>query len=56
VWQTSLSNPKFSEFAKSCGAWGKRIEKQEDLESALKELYAQSKAGVLEIMADVNLI
>ena len=56
VWKTSLSNPNFSEFAKSCGAWGKRVEKQEELEDAMLELYAQSKTGVLEIMADANLI
>ena len=56
VWKTSLSNPNFSEFAQSCGAWGKRVDKQEDLEHAMKELYEQPKAGVLEVMADVNLI
>ena len=56
VWKTSLSNPNFSEFAKSCGAWGKRVEKQEELEDAMQELYAQSKPSVLEVMADVNLI
>jgi len=56
VWKTSLSNPNFAEFAQSCGAWGKRVENQEDLEAAMKELYNQSNAGVLEIMTDVNLI
>lgn len=56
VWQTSLSNPNFAEFAKSCGAWGKRVVKQDDLEGALQELYAQPKAGILEIITDVNLI
>ncbi|SEB45489.1 Acetolactate synthase large subunit [Tenacibaculum sp. MAR_2009_124] len=56
VWKTTLSNPNFAAFAQSCGAWGKRVEKQEDLEAAMKELYEQPKAGVLEIIADVNLI
>ena len=56
VWQTSLSNPNFSEYAISCGAWGKRIEKSEDLETAMKELFDQSKAGLLEIITDVSLI
>ncbi len=56
VWKTNLSNPNFAEFAQSCGAWGKRVEKQEDLEAAMKELYNQSKPAVLEIIADVNLI
>ncbi|MFT6337224.1 MAG: thiamine pyrophosphate-dependent acetolactate synthase large subunit-like protein [Halioglobus sp.] len=56
VWKTGLSNANFSEFAISCGAWGKRVEKEEDLEGAMQELFAQSKAGVLEIITDVNLI
>jgi thiamine pyrophosphate-dependent acetolactate synthase large subunit-like protein len=56
VWKTSLSNPNFAEFAQSCGAWGKRVERQEDLEAAMRELYRQPKAGVLEIITDVNLI
>ena len=56
VWKTSLSNPNFAEFAQSCGAWGKRVEKQEGLEEAMAALYAQPKAAVLEIMTDVNLI
>jgi thiamine pyrophosphate-dependent acetolactate synthase large subunit-like protein len=56
VWKTSLSNPNFAEFSQSCGAWGKRVEKQEDLEAAMQELYRQPKAGVLEIITDVNLI
>lgn len=56
VWQTSLSNPNFSEYANSCGAWGKRITEIEDLEAAMKELFKQPKAGLLEIIADVNLI
>ncbi len=56
VWKTSLSNPNFAEFAQSCGAWGKRVDKQEDLESAMASLYEQPNAAVLEIMTDVNLI
>ena len=56
VWKTSLSNPNFSEFAQSCGAWGKRVEKQDELENAMKELFGQPNAAVLEIITDVNLI
>jgi len=56
VWQTSLSNPNFSEYAISCGAWGKRVEKTEDLEKAMKQLFEQPMAGLLEIITDVNLI
>ncbi len=56
VWKTSLSNPNFAEFAVSCGAWGKRVDEQEHLKSAMKELFAQNGPAVLEVMTDVNLI
>ncbi len=56
VWKTSLSNPNFAEFAQSCGAWGKRVEKQEDLEAAMKELFSEKGPAVLEVITDVNLI
>lgn len=56
VWKTSLSNPNFAEFANSCGAWGKRVEQQENLESTMKELFAENGPAVLEVITDVNLI
>lgn len=56
VWKTSLSNPNFSEYAISCGAWGKRVEKQEDLEQEMKALFEHDGPAVLELMTDVNLI
>jgi len=56
VWKTTLSNPNFAEFAQSCGAWGKRVDKQADLPAAMQALYKQSNVGVLEIMTDVKLI
>ena len=56
VWKTSLSNPNFAEFAQSCGAWGKRVDNQDDLEASMKEMYHQNGPAVLEVMADVNLI
>ncbi|MGI9551217.1 MAG: thiamine pyrophosphate-binding protein [Aurantibacter sp.] len=56
VWQTSLSNPNFSEYAISCGAWGKRVEKEGDLEVAMKELFERPGPAVLEIITDVSLI
>ncbi|WP_163421647.1 thiamine pyrophosphate-dependent enzyme [Flagellimonas sp. CMM7] len=56
VWKTSLSNPNFAEFAQSCGAWGKRVENQDDLESSMKALYNEKGPAVLEVLTDVNLI
>ncbi|MCK5441626.1 MAG: Rieske 2Fe-2S domain-containing protein [Maribacter sp.] len=56
VWQTSLSNPNFAEFATSCGAWGQRVRKTEDLATAMQALFDQSGPGLLEIITDVGLI
>lgn len=56
VWKTSLSNPNFAEFAVSCGAWGKKVTAQEDLNVQMKALFNQNGPAVLEIMTDVNLI
>jgi len=56
VWKTSLSNPNFSEYAVSCGAWGKRVEKESDLQAAMQALFDQPGPGVLEVITDVGLI
>ena len=56
VWKTSLSNPNFAEFAVSCGAWGKRVTSSGNLESLMKEFFAEEHTAVLEILTDVNLI
>ncbi len=56
VWQTSLSNPNFAEFAESCGAWGKRVSDQEDLLPAMEALFEQQGPAVLEVITDVDLI
>ncbi len=56
VWKTALSNPNFAEFAQSCGAWGNRIEKHNDVNDAMKALFTQDGPAVLEIITDVNLI
>ena len=53
VWQTSLVNPNFSEFAQSCGGWGKRISKNTEVRGALEELTAINGPGILECMTDV---
>ncbi len=56
VWKTSLSNPNFADFAQSCGAWGKRVDKQEKLKEEMAALFAQEGPAVLEVMTDVDLI
>ena len=56
VWQTSLKNPDFAAFAKSAGAWGKRVGDSEALKQGMKELFAESGPGLLEVITDVELI
>ncbi len=56
VWQTSLQNPHFADFAQSCGAWGKRVTSRSDLDVAMTELFNQSGPGLLEVITDVELI
>ena len=40
AWATALHNPDFSEFARICGAWGRRVERPEDLRPVLAEALA----------------
>ncbi|NBO38579.1 thiamine pyrophosphate-binding protein [bacterium] len=56
VWSTSLVNPDFALFAKSCGAWGKQIRRDEEVHAALQELFAAQGPAVLEIITDAALI
>ncbi|MFY0600714.1 MAG: Rieske 2Fe-2S domain-containing protein [Cyclobacteriaceae bacterium] len=56
VWKTSLSNPNFSEYAASCGAWSKRVTSKSELDAGMKALFEQEGPGLLEVMTDVNLI
>ena len=56
VWQTSLTNPDFAAFARSAGAWGKQATTQQEMESAMAELFAQPGPGLLEVITDVELI
>ncbi|MEL7123678.1 MAG: thiamine pyrophosphate-dependent enzyme, partial [Bacteroidota bacterium] len=56
VWATSLSNPKFAEYARGCGAFGIRVETQEALADAISQLMAHDGPGLVEVMADVSLI
>ena len=56
VWKTSLSNPDFATYSKSCGAWGKKVTRKEEVLEGMKELMNQDGPGLLEVIADVNLI
>ncbi len=56
VWATALHNPNFSDYANSCGALGIRVEKKEDLASAMKKVMDHDGPAILEVMTDVSLI
>ncbi len=56
VWQTSLHNPSFAEYAKICGAHGERVEAIDQLDDALGRALSHEGPALVEIMADVQLI
>jgi thiamine pyrophosphate-dependent acetolactate synthase large subunit-like protein len=56
VWQTSLNNPSFADFANSCGGLGIRVEAPEKLEAALRKAIAHKGPALVEIISDPELI
>ncbi len=56
VWQTSLHNPNFAEYAKLCGAFGERVVNAEDLDHTVAKALAHKGAALVEIMSDPDLI
>jgi thiamine pyrophosphate-dependent acetolactate synthase large subunit-like protein len=56
VWQTSLHNPSFAEYAELCGALGLRVTAADQLEGALAEALAHDGPATVEILADPLLI
>ncbi len=56
VWQTSLHNPNFAEYANLCGAKGIRVTKKEDLDEALMEALQYQGPSLVEILSDTELI
>ncbi len=56
VWQTSLHNPDFAEYANLCGAKGLRVTQKSDLEEALKQALEHQGPSLVEIQSDAELI
>ena len=56
VWQTSLHNPSFADFASSCGGLGLRVESKSDIEAAIKKALAHDGPALVEFMMDVDLV
>ena len=56
VWQTSLHNPNFSEYAALCGALGIRVEKKEELDQAIVKALKYEGPSLVEIISDPELV
>ncbi len=56
VWQTSLHNPSFAEFATLCGAAGQRVTEASALDAALHEALNEPGPALVEVMTDAMLI
>ena len=56
VWQTSLTNPSFAEFAQSCGGMGIQVRDRSELEGALKKAIAHNGPVLVEVMTDAELV
>jgi thiamine pyrophosphate-dependent acetolactate synthase large subunit-like protein/nitrite reductase/ring-hydroxylating ferredoxin subunit len=56
VWQTSLHNPNFSEYARVCGAHGTRVTDAAQLDDALAAAFAHDGPALVEVMTDAELV
>jgi len=56
VWQTSLHNPDFAEYANLCGALGIAVHRAEQLDAALTRALAHDAASLVEIHTDAELV
>ena len=56
VWETKLTNPSFADFARSCGALGFKVEKEEELSAAFDAAITHKGPTLIEVITDVKLI
>ena len=56
VWETSLHNPSFADFARLCGAHGARVTKGADVETAIAEALTVEGPALVEVMSDAELV
>ncbi len=54
VWQTSLHNPDFAQYAKICGGLGLRVEKTDELRPALEKALAHDGPSIVEIISSAG--
>ena len=51
VWQTSLHNPNFAQYAQNCGGLGRRVEQIEELRPALEQAFAHNGPSLVEVIS-----
>ncbi len=56
VWQTSVHNPSFGEFANLCGAFGTTVGRIDQLDDALRAALAHDGPAIVEVMTDALLV
>jgi thiamine pyrophosphate-dependent acetolactate synthase large subunit-like protein/nitrite reductase/ring-hydroxylating ferredoxin subunit len=56
VWQTSLQNPDFAAFARSCGGHGARVERADELDEAIRNALDHDGPALVDIRTDPELI
>ena len=56
VWQTSLVNPSFAGFARSCGGMGELVKTREQLDEALAKAMAHDGPSLIEVITDAELL
>lgn len=56
VWQTSLHNPDFCEYARTCGTLGIRVNTASELDAALDEALAHNGPALIEVITDPDLV
>ncbi|NQU56128.1 MAG: Rieske 2Fe-2S domain-containing protein [Rhodospirillales bacterium] len=56
VWETSLHNPSFAEFAALCGGYGKRVSETTELAQSIQEALKYEGPALVEIITDVDLV
>jgi pyruvate dehydrogenase (quinone) len=49
---TDLKNPDFAKVAQAIGLWGRRVEKPEDLDAAVREWLATPGPALLDVVTD----
>ncbi|MBS1836895.1 MAG: Rieske 2Fe-2S domain-containing protein [Actinobacteria bacterium] len=56
VWQTSLHNPDFAEYARLCGALGIRVDRNDQLDDALRRALAHDGPSMVHVVCDADLL